>query len=400
MTRLFLSLVLLFFCFFQPTRAALPEPVDPAEMESPVFQATGIVESEMGEGSGAVAASRGTVVSCAHVVFDDYLKSGAAVWTNDNRFVRAWNGSRRPEKESSVPLRGYTRWAAYSDAVRSAGGESPTAFRNDFVVHYCYTDLIGGPAARIAQDGVKALTGDLPKLVTGYPGGLYEIGDPLEYRLHATGPFSSRMSRESGRYFGLDGVGTGSGNSGGPVWVKDAASADWILAGVLVSGTDFLEDGTGASIGVVAVDAAARSLVQAAVKLGQTVVTPVEPVPFEAAGLPLSIPDNNRNGVSLAIPVSTSSKRAGRLALGIRITHPYPGDLEITLRAPGRGRGGKSLLVARPVASGWEDLEWTSRRLTGFDTVNPSGTWRLTVRDLGPGDIGTIESATLFLGGN
>jgi subtilisin-like proprotein convertase family protein len=56
--------------------------------------------------------------------------------------------------------------------------------------------------------------------------------------------------------------------------------------------------------------------------------------------------------------------------------------------------------VARPVASGFEDLEWESRRLTGFDAVNPSGTWRLSVRDLGPGDAGKIESATLFLGGN
>jgi subtilisin-like proprotein convertase family protein len=340
------------------------------------------------------------VVSCAHVVFDDFLKSGAAVWTNDNKFFRSWNGSSSPEARDGVPLRGYTRWSAYSDAVRTAGGDSLAAFRNDFVVHYCYLDLIEGSAPRIAPDGIKALTGVLPKLVTGYPGGLYEIGDPLEYRLHATGPFSGRMSRESGRYFYLDGVGTGAGNSGGPVWVKDAASSDWILAGVLVSGTDFLADGTGASIGVVAVDAAARSLVQAAVKLGQTLVTPVEPSPFEAAGLPLAIPDNNRNGVSVDIPVSVSSKRAGRLALGIRITHPYPGDLEITLRAPGRGRGGKSLLVARPVASGFEDLEWESRRLTGFDAVNPSGTWRLSVRDLGPGDAGKIESATLFLGGN
>jgi subtilisin-like proprotein convertase family protein len=171
------------------------------------------------------------------------------------------------------------------------------------------------------------------------------------------------------------------------------------LAGVLVSGTDFSPDGYGASIGVVAIDGPARSLVDAAVKLGQRSTPRVDPAAFSASGLPREIPDNNRNGVSVNIPVSAAQTRTGALAVGIRITHSYPDDLEITLRAPGRGRVGKSVLLARPIDSQFQDFEWSQRAVQGFESVNPNGVWRLTVRDLGREDTGKIESATLFVGG-
>lgn len=193
-------------------------------------------------------------------------------------------------------------------------------------------------------------------------------------------------------------MGTGPGNSGGPVWVRDAAGLEWKLGGVLVSGSDLLEDGSGASIGVVALDASARSLVQAAVRLAQSSEPTLNPAVFSVSGLPLAIPDFNRNGVTVEIPVSVPQNRAGALAVGIRIIHSYSGDLEITLRAPGRGRGGKSLLLARPVGLLVEDFEWTERPVQGFENVNPKGVWRLTVRDLGRYDLGTLVSATLFVG--
>jgi subtilisin-like proprotein convertase family protein len=379
--------------------AVLPEPVEDFEMGSPVFQATGIVESEVGEGSGAVAVSPRIVVSCAHVVFDDYILSASAVWTYDNRFTRAWNGMAPPQAEDSIPLRGYTRWAAYSNEARKSGGSSRAAFRNDLAVHYSYRDLADGPVPKMSRDGLAALSGDQSKLITGYPGGLYDAGDPLEYRLHVTGPFSGRMRQDSGRYLFLNGVGTGPGNSGGPAWVWNPLDAEWILSGVLVSGTDFYGDGTGASIGVVALDAQARLLVQSAVQLGQTSSPPSEPSSFAATGLPLAIPDNNRNGVTMEIPVSVSQAFTGTLAVGIRVTHPYPRDLEITLRAPGRSRSSKAVLLARPLATWVEDFEWKARAVQGFESVNPNGVWRLTVRDLARNDVGQIESATLFVGG-
>jgi subtilisin-like proprotein convertase family protein len=81
------------------------------------------------------------------------------------------------------------------------------------------------------------------------------------------------------------------------------------------------------------------------------------------------------------------------LRIGVDITHPFRGDLRVTLSTPWgivvelqpKGRGGNS-----------DDLKVTfdEAALPALATLrgqNAQGTWKLTVQDLGPSDIGKLN---------
>ena len=66
-----------------------------------------------------------------------------------------------------------------------------------------------------------------------------------------------------------------------------------------------------------------------------TVTPPV--VTFNATGLPLAIPDNDPAGVTSNLPV-TKMGASGGFTISYRITHPFVGDLIVTLIAPSGNR--------------------------------------------------------------
>jgi hypothetical protein len=351
---------------------------------------TGLVYSEVGQGSGAIVRHPRIVLSCAHVVFDDYLQASASGWTDLNDFTLAWNGDTAPSAENAVPLRGYVRFSRYAETSLNPEKYN-LAFSEDFVAHFSYFNLTDNAPAAFWQDGVAALRSSAPKRITGYPAGLYNDGDPLQYRLHRTPDFLARLSIDFGRYLGAVGPSTGSGNSGGPAWVYDLKNHEWKFAGVLVSGLEKSRGDLDNEIGVVGANAAPWSLVTAAVKASGG-AAPVTPLLFNStAALPAAIPDGSRTGVSIPFDVSGAGKRLTTLRLSLSSDHAYPSDLTITLRAP----SGRNVVIAdRPEL---DYVELTEREITGFAGQNPNGRWTLLVRDVATADIGAVTEARLTL---
>lgn len=359
------------------------------------YEVTGLVLTDAGEGSGAVVENPRVVVSCAHVVFDDTIWSLASSWTHENFFHRAWNDEGRPLAENGRRLRGYVKWDTYGSMVYRRGGNSPMAFREDFVVYYNLRDLFEGPLPVRATKAISMLRSWTDKRISGYPGGLYELGDSLEYRLHSTGVFDSALRVETGRYLGIEGPSTGPGNSGGPVWVKE--SGDWRLGGVLVSGSERRLGDKYNSIGVVGLDAGANRLFDSAVRLARFAVEEPMAQNYPAGGaFPREIPDADWDGTVMRIPVSVpAGRRVEHVALSLKISHPIVWeDVQILLRGP----SGKTVVVAdMPEETESGVFEISSRRITGFQNTRAGGEWQVIVRDILGLDTGTVDAVSLSL---
>ncbi len=135
-----------------------------------------------------------------------------------------------------------------------------------------------------------------------------------------------------------------------------------------------------------------------AVGLATTWVTmPGETVQTVDSGtLALAIPDNDPLGVNLNLDAgAVQPMRVEHVQLAVRITHPFRGDLRLVLTSPG---GTASTLTGIRPNDGGKDVDWTfmTVRCWGEQAV---GTWKLTVSDEGPLDVGTLVSARLILRG-
>jgi subtilisin-like proprotein convertase family protein len=115
-----------------------------------------------------------------------------------------------------------------------------------------------------------------------------------------------------------------------------------------------------------------------------------------------AIPDNLVAGLSSVIDVSAPLS-VERVDVTVNILHPFIGDLQITLTSPS---GTKSYLMYRPsqgslsaVGSSQKDIHFT------FDSVlnwgeSASGQWKLNVRDMKGGDVGTLVDWSIELTGS
>jgi hypothetical protein len=291
-------------------------------------------------------------------------------------------------------LRGYVKWDTYGSMVYRRGGDSPQAFREDFVVYYNLRDLYDNALPLRASKAIPMLRSRTDKRISGYPGGLYELGDPLEYRLHSTGVFDVPLRVESGRYLGIEGPSTGPGNSGGPVWVREGG--DWRLGGVLVSGSERALGAKVDSIGVVGLDAKANRLFDTAVRLARFAGEEPVALDYPAGGaFPREIPDGDRNGAVVRIQASPPGKSVEHVSLSLKISHPMVWeDVQILLRGP----GGKTVVVVdRPEETEMGVFEISSRRIAGFHNTRAAGEWQVIVRDILGLDTGTVEAVSLSL---
>src|SRR5262249_22418257 len=158
--------------------------------------------------------------------------------------------------------------------------------------------------------------------------------------------------------------------------------------------------------------------------LGGPAPTPVpQPAPAPAPSSPLTvyspepvkaIPDAGRVISTLAV---NQNLTIGRLSARVNITHPFDGDLKVTLTAPW---GASVVLVNRRGGSGdnfytvFDDRSSTPIRtgtapfigwykpdeaLAAFAGHSARGTWTLTVEDLAAGNVGKLTGWSITIDG-
>jgi hypothetical protein len=114
-----------------------------------------------------------------------------------------------------------------------------------------------------------------------------------------------------------------------------------------------------------------------------------------ATNLPIAIPDNDPIGITSTIPVTGAGDLAS-LALSVNITHPYRGDLLVTLISP----AGTEFTVSARQGGNVDNIALTKLGVSAFNGEAASGTWTLKVADLGIADTGTLDSWSLTLVGS
>jgi V8-like Glu-specific endopeptidase len=348
---------------------------------------TGLIETEGGYiGSGSVAVHPKLVLGCAHMNYGD---NGAWLPARAIRWFWKWNQGNYPEYSDGMILTGYYYFSSYKTNVRKYGMDDSLTFQFDFVANYSATqNTAGGYAGGWVEDGKQYLTtGGFNKLISGYPAGRYNEGDPNEHRMHST-EFSDNMDVSWENYLGLDGVETGPGNSGGPVWVW--RNGEWAFAGVLVSGTEYLYN-QWSSIGVCSLNKQGWGLITSALRrTGSTGDLLKKTVPLE--NVPVAIPD--QSSVSCTFTVSGLVGVIQGVKLNLAINHARQGDLAVTLRSP----SGKTVTLLSAVVkkkSSRINLILSSKKVSGFTNLSPNGVWTLTVRDSYQRDVGSLQSGSL-----
>lgn len=142
----------------------------------------------------------------------------------------------------------------------------------------------------------------------------------------------------------------------------------------------------------------------AAVKQSQNMTSlfPTGHVPAEATPLAASeaivtaIPDNSATGITRSLSISGASTfKTETVEVTVNITHPYRGDLAISLISPS---GMVSRLAEVHNDSNANYNNWMFTSFAHWDE-NPNGIWRLVVADLSPSDIGSLVSWSMKVHG-
>jgi len=372
-----------------------PSPVPVPNQNNAPYKYTGIVESDLGSGSGSVAVHPQLVLGCAHVNYDDLNYE----WLSEIRWHWKWNDVGFPPG-GGLLMDGQYDFATYGTNVRKSrwGSSDPKSFNVDFVVNYSTANTAGGEYADWIEKGGSYLQSRAtPKFITGYPSGRYDDGDPDEYRMHETGPFSGKFVPEVVKlpdYLGLDGVETGPGNSGGPVWGdKDG---DWAVAGVLISGAELADEGYSFA-GVYAIGRNAWSRISSA--LGTVGALPGQlSGTFAVAGVPAVITDAAPTPATIVrkFTVSGMVGHVNTMTIDLAINHARRADLSVSLRSPAGVTIPLQLTGSRKSASP-RNLVFTGKAVNGFRSHPANGVWTLSVKDSFSGNTGSLTSASLAI---
>ena len=397
---------LVFVCLIAAPRAWAADIFIPSvvpegeEVMDAQYELTGLIATPDSYGSGAVATHPRVVVSCAHVIFS----TDVMAWTSGAEWFVRWNESSEPEPGTGELFSGYYYWRTYGpaaaatakayDAKRNTTAFEAREFNLDFVAYFHHSkDLASGEFAMSVENGAPLIAdAAVEKTVTGYPQGRYGDEDPAKFRMHVTGPFDGAFKpelRAAKRYLTAYGLAeTGSGNSGGPVWVEKPDGTK-VLAAVLVSGQEQPESEQ-SMIGVHAVSPDGWRLIRSAQNAAGS-GGPTESS-FEISGG--DIPDNWT--LKRTVRVAKLPKTLVRATLDLEIEHPARSEVTVSVRAP----GGKKTFV---VYDGEQDentgttITLNAEQLSYLYGVNPNGVWTITVDDWAAGDEGQLVSGRLNL---
>ncbi|GAA5482952.1 hypothetical protein Hsar01_02178 [Haloferula sargassicola] len=128
---------------------------------------------------------------------------------------------------------------------------------------------------------------------------------------------------------------------------------------------------------------------------GWTNLEPRTSVGMVKSSLGLAIPDGNTDGVTTTFDMSSTNIRCERVGLTLSATHPFRGDLRVTLTSPS---GTESVLAEQHGDDNANYFSWqfTSTHHWG---ENSGGIWTLRVADTSPGSTGTLTLASLQIYG-
>jgi hypothetical protein len=337
-------------------------------------ESVGMLDSEVGgawyRGSGVVARDPRLIYSCAHVFYD------RGRWATDYVFHRAYHARNEPRLNAGASPRGLHYFSSYVDASMRRGSESNLAFASDFTV--LYGNQAFGPAVPWLENAGPALRSLRQKRIVGYPSFIDFTRSRGFAFQHATPWFGIRGERVVDGFHDFYGVSTGPGNSGGPIFVRDAGGGPDRLAGILVSGSR-------RTAGVVALDSSTHTLSGLALGLK-------EKLRVFASGRSFSVPDGGRNFTVSPIEVSGFSGTISTMEFSMSVTTSRRSDLEVYLRSP----GGKIHWVSRRSGGSAANLEIRRADLSRSFSGRPAnGVWQVWIRDAVPGNPATFHRASL-----
>lgn len=325
---------------------------------------TGYVQSYVNggwyRGSGVIARDSRLIYSCGHVFYENGL------WATDYRFHRAYHSSETPFTSSGDSPRGIRYFTSYGSNASYYGVESSRTYAYDFTVLYGNDSF--GSAVGWWTDGGSILRSDRWKTIVGYPSRVEYTGAPGYAYQHATDWFTNRGEQSFGSYHRIDGVSTGKGNSGGPVFVYDSDTDDYYLGGILVSGSPALA-------GVYALNEDSNTMASNALGLEQVTRK------FSNATA-RNIPDGRKAFTTRGVKVSGFSDSVTRIRFNTTIQAARRGDMDVFLRSP----TGRIRWVAKNSSDKRSNITIKKANYTSrFRGVAANGKWRLKMRDVRSG---------------
>ena len=340
-----------------------------------VNDSTGLLESKTAgdwyRGSGVVARDEKLIYSCAHLFYE------AGEWATDYNFYRACHSSQYPSESTGVSPRGLHYFTSYSSGVDSYGSDSNRAFAADFTVLYGDSSF-GDPVGWWSKGG-PVLKSSRSKQIVGYPSEIDYTGESGRCYQHSTGVFGYSAYQLRGGYHEFDDVSTGSGNSGGPIFVQ-GDSGDEFLAGILVAGTR-------RTAGVVALDLSTHTMAGYALGLKNKTLTFSNTTGFQ-------LPDGSQSYTRIPFSVSGFTGSLAKMKLNLSVSTKSRGDLDVYLKSP----SGRIHWISRRSGGSLDNLEIIGANLTNsYYGSQPNGKWELRIRDAVPGTRATFVRASLVV---
>jgi hypothetical protein len=304
-------------------------------------------------GSGSLVED-GVFLTAAHVVFDDVNLKWEPV-NSISYYPRQHTQSIGSYKPAAI-----VRWASYATRVENDGsgtGESSVdTFNIDYAVGYFSSlyqleSLARFPEVNVdAEEVVSILRENRDKMIVGYPSDTDFVPPANVGLMHATAPgdyfcFWSGLEdrtdtwRDSEDFwvatYEFEGVTTYSGNSGGPIYVKDDEGR-WVIAGIVV--------GSSGSEGVL------------------------------VRGI-------DENGWTL-IEQATAARGTGKLRRVTDLTAAQTSSTTILLEWSDNSVGETETLIYRLDGSGWEVIDTVAADRTTYGDVNviPGQVYRYRVQ--------------------
>ena len=367
-------------------KTASPEKIKPGQIDEEPYRFNGAVLTDNARGSGFCAWNPHTFFTAAHVVF------GESTWESPPDWYPSAN-SAMLAPEDGIRTRGYYRWTEYS-TLATAALQEVSPFSQDVALAYSFEKLIKGTPAKINLDGSKDLKRNIKTLITGYPAEKdYTETELSGYFLHKTGPTVTPYQSYEGNALTTTLVSTGSGNSGGPVWTKNA-KGKWIASGVLVGGLPSESVVYTFSKDINDLFKAVTPVIRQQIQWPEKVKGVSSTSIFFPYTRSERIPDGEHKWTTFKVKVSHFGEleqvKTVRLSLDIRTKHV--GDLQVMLAGP----GGYQAVVHNEEGAGGNNLNLTDADFsTNFTGIIANGEWQLRVQDRLKGDIATFKSFVL-----